>query len=529
MIHRTPRWPRPVTRKPSTPAPSPGTRAREARTRAPSLTRRPWRRTLGVPSRDDDGDDAAGGGAPHAGISGGAPYAGIYAARRRFGRRGVRRLLSLGLRRARGVPVISRRLRIKVSGWLLRVLRRAPPAPGCELHRRAVRRRLRQERGHRLLRLLRSARRRVDFGVVTPSTPAPAAGCWWWRRLTPRRLWRLLLRWRRRRRVIPRIRGRLLLVTLTRSHPPNTRRRGCGCAGMPHSHPLNTRNCGCCCCRTSSPAALSRFAKDPVAGVAILDRAPVASTTGRCPIPRRTRRVRTLRLARLVRVQTLRLGRRQTFKPLSQTVRDIGSVRARPVRHRLHRRHLRVGLRRRGHGWRRSLGQHSRRPRGRWRRRVGRRHGGHDWRLWRGRDDDADSAASGARASTPASWSKKASSSSTMEANGFVCAATGETYASASKSSPPPPNRSPSDDAFLTTNVCAGCCPKEVVAIAAGLDLDGDSRGESFPPKGDARCSIHDAFGSVAAAPVSGPSGDGGGFDAKELSSDDHPASFSGA
>ena len=129
----------------------------------------------------------------------------------------------------------------------------------------------------------------------------------------------------------------------------------------------------------------------------------------------------------------------------------------------------------------------------------------------------------------PASWSKKASSSSTMEANGFVCAATGETYASASKSSPPPPNRSPSDDAFLTTNVCAGCCPKEVVAIAAGLDLDGDSRGESFPPKGDARCSIHDAFGSVAAAPVSGPSGDGGGFDAKELSSDDHPASFSGA
>ena len=129
----------------------------------------------------------------------------------------------------------------------------------------------------------------------------------------------------------------------------------------------------------------------------------------------------------------------------------------------------------------------------------------------------------------PASWSKKASSSSTMEANGFVCAATGETYASASRSSPPPPNRSPSDDAFLTTNVCAGCCAKVVVAIAGGLCLDGDSRGESFPPKGDARCSIHDAFGSVAAAPVSGPSGDGGGFDAKELSSDDHPASFSGA
>ena len=63
------------------------------------------------------------------------------------------------------------------------------------------------------------------------------------------------------------------------------------------------------------------------------------------------------RLGRLVRVQTQRLGRRQTVKPLSQTVRDVGSVRVRPVRHRLHRRHLRVGLRRRGHGWRRRVGR----------------------------------------------------------------------------------------------------------------------------------------------------------------------------
>ena len=63
--------------------------------------------------------------------------------------------------------MISRRLRIKVSGWLLRVRLRGYRPRDHELHRRAVRRRLRQERGHRLLRLLRSPRRRV-MGVVTP-------------------------------------------------------------------------------------------------------------------------------------------------------------------------------------------------------------------------------------------------------------------------------------------------------------------------------------------------------------------------
>ena len=63
--------------------------------------------------------------------------------------------------------MISLRLRIEVSCWLLRVWLRGYPPRDHELHRRAVRRRLRQERGHRLLRLLRSPRRRV-MGVVTP-------------------------------------------------------------------------------------------------------------------------------------------------------------------------------------------------------------------------------------------------------------------------------------------------------------------------------------------------------------------------
>ena len=228
--------------------------------------------------------------------------------------------------------MISLRLRIEVSCWLLRVWLRGYPPRDHELHRRAVRRRLRQQRGHRLLRLLRSPRRRV-MGVVIPRirgllvllvVVCPV--------VTPRIRGLRLLLLRVCPVVTPRIRGLLLLLNLLSS------------------------------CSSRFPGGPRRGRRDPLDRLArrLDDRANDA-------IPCRTR------LGRLVRVQTQRLGRRQTVKPLSQTVRDIGSVRVRPVRHRLHRRHLRVGLRRRGHGWRRRVGRrHSWRQHS-WRRRVGRR------------------------------------------------------------------------------------------------------------------------------------------------------------
>ena len=88
----------------------------------------------------------------------------------------------------------------------------------------------------------------------------------------------------------------------------------------------------------------------------------------------------------------------------------------------------------------------------------------------------------------------------------------------------------------MTTNVCCGCdvtfTGGIIPIISAGrwaATSAGAFCGESVPPKGDARCSVHEVSASAPTAASLGPSGDGGGLDAKELSRDDHPSGFSGA